>query len=88
MTTGTPPRLDGKTIDYSQLQIQGSDDPIQPFNFVHEWTGYSPNRKLLNCHLTTTNSDTHAIIEQYRHLLPEFEGNGGKGQGPRYCPAI
>ncbi len=43
---------------------------------------------MIDCHLTVTNPETHNVINQYRHLLPTFEGNGGKGQGPRYCPAI
>jgi tRNA uridine 5-carboxymethylaminomethyl modification enzyme len=38
--------------------------------------------------MTHTNSKTHEVIKKYHHLLPTFEGNNGKGQGPRYCPAI
>ena len=87
-TTGTPPRIDSRTIDFSGLESQGSDDPIQPFSFLHDFEGFVPPHKLIRCYRTKTNADTHAVIEKYRHLLPTFEGNNGEGTGPRYCPAI
>jgi tRNA uridine 5-carboxymethylaminomethyl modification enzyme len=70
LTTGTPPRLDGRTINYSILQRQGSDDPIQPFSFVHEFEGFKPVHPLIDCYMTATNASTHKIIEENRHLLP------------------
>jgi tRNA uridine 5-carboxymethylaminomethyl modification enzyme len=88
LTTGTPPRLNGKTINYSLLTSEGSDDPVVPFHFVHEFEGFTPKHRLLDCHITHTNGRTHSIIDQNRMHLPTFQANEGKGVGPRYCPAI
>ena len=87
-TTGTPPRLNRETIDLSVTEVKSSDAVIQPFSFVHEWENFQPPNKLLDCYMTATNKKTHEVIERNREKLPTFEGHGGKGQGPRYCPAI
>ena len=88
LTTGTPPRLDGRTINYSGLEVQPSDDPPQPFSYLNEERGVLQKDRLISCHLTYTTAATHEVISQNRHLLPKFQGNEGKGQGPRYCPAL
>jgi tRNA uridine 5-carboxymethylaminomethyl modification enzyme len=88
LTTGTPPRLEGKTIDYSSLKIQPSDEKIQFFSFINEYDGLKLHHKLINCYLTSTNENSHKILFENMDKLPDFEGNSGKGQGPRYCPAI
>lgn len=54
-TTGTPPRLKKNTINYDGLESHGSDNPIEPFNFVHEFNKYKPEHELILCHLTYTN---------------------------------
>jgi len=86
LTTGTPPRLDGRTIDYEGLGRQYSDDPPVPLSLTNDKVALAD--KLVCCYVTHTNAATHAVINAHRHLLPSFEGNSGKGQGPRYCPAI
>ena len=88
MTTGTPPRLDGRTINYSELKKQPSDEKIQFFNFVNEFEGFKPQHSMIDCYITNTNNKSHQVLLDNMDKLPEFEGNNGLGQGPRYCPAI
>ncbi|HQP10173.1 MAG TPA: tRNA uridine-5-carboxymethylaminomethyl(34) synthesis enzyme MnmG [Candidatus Omnitrophota bacterium] len=83
--TGTPPRLDGKTIDFSRLEAQYSDAPPVPFSFR---TPFIPeSQKLLACHITQTNTLTHAIIQANMHLSPMYSGQIN-ATGVRYCPSI
>lgn len=83
--TGTPPRLDGATIDFSKLEAQYSDvDPI-PFSF--RTLGISPQQQLLPCHLTHTTLATHEIIQANMHLSPMYSGQI-QATGVRYCPSI
>jgi tRNA uridine 5-carboxymethylaminomethyl modification enzyme len=83
--TGTPPRLDSRTIDYSRLMPQGSDDKIKPFSFR---TQYIPaDQKLLPCWLTQTTPKTHQIIRDNFHLSPMYSGQID-ATGVRYCPSI
>ncbi len=83
--TGTPPRLDGKTIDFSKLIPQHSDDNPIPFSFR---TPFIPkDQKLLPCHITNTNERTHEIIKKNMHLSPMYSGQI-KATGVRYCPSI
>lgn len=83
LKTGTPPRLNGKTIDYDQLTPQPGDEPPPPFSiFTKELT----NPQLL-CHLTYTTPETHRIIRENIHRSPMFSGKI-KGTGPRYCPSV
>jgi len=70
--TGTPPRLDGRTIDFTNMERQDSDDPILPFSFR---TPFIPKeRKLLPCHITRTTEQTHDIIRANFHLSPMYSG--------------
>ena len=83
--TGTPPRLDGRTIDFTGMEYQASDDPIVPFSFR---TPFIPKeRKLLSCHITHTTQRTHDIIRANFHLSPMYSGQI-KATGVRYCPSI
>lgn len=83
LKTGTPPRLDGRTIDWSQLEMQPSDDD--------DWTMSSmrPRRSVpqLFCAMSRTNAQTHDIIRSGLHRSPLFGGDI-EGRGPRYCPSI
>ena len=82
--TGTPVRIDSKTIDYSKLEIQKGDNNIQSFSFDNR------NKKIKNvadCYLTYTNAETHKIILDNLKLAPMYSGKI-KGLGPRYCPSI
>lgn len=89
-TTGTPPRLDKNSINWSILQEQPSDVDPTPLSFMNIYNNnYIPNRDHLQiCHITFTNQRTHDICNTHREELPSFTGNGGRGQGPRYCPSI
>lgn len=88
LTTGTPPRLDGTTINYDSLEAQPSDTDITPFSYMNEERGVEQLSNLIECHMTHTNAETHGVVARHSHLLPTFIGNEGKGQGPRYCPSI
>ncbi|MBE6184101.1 tRNA uridine-5-carboxymethylaminomethyl(34) synthesis enzyme MnmG [Heyndrickxia ginsengihumi] len=81
--TGTPPRVNSKTIDYSKTEIQPGDD--EPRAFSYETTEYITDQ--LPCWLTYTNEKTHAIIDGNLDRAPMFSGMV-KGTGPRYCPSI
>ncbi|WP_394237950.1 tRNA uridine-5-carboxymethylaminomethyl(34) synthesis enzyme MnmG [Niallia oryzisoli] len=81
--TGTPPRVNSKTIDYSKTEIQPGDE--EPRAFSYETTKYITDQ--LPCWLTYTNEETHTIIDQNLHRAPMFSGMV-KGTGARYCPSI
>lgn len=81
--TGTPPRVNSRTIDYSKTEIQPGDDVPRAFSF--ETTEYIMDQ--LPCWLTYTSEETHQIIESNLHLSPMYSGMI-KGTGPRYCPSI
>lgn len=81
--TGTPPRINRRSIDFSKLEQQPGDDDITPFSF--ETKGELENQVL--CHITYTNEKTHKIILDNLHRSPLFGGEI-KGIGPRYCPSI
>lgn len=55
LRTGTPPRLDVNTIDFTNLEYELSDDPVQPFSFLHEYRGFEPKNELIRCYTTRTN---------------------------------
>jgi tRNA uridine 5-carboxymethylaminomethyl modification enzyme len=83
--TGTPPRLDGRTIDFTLLERQDSDNPPVPFSFR---TPFIPKeQKLLPCHITRTTQKTHDIIRANFHLSPMYSGQI-QATGVRYCPSI
>ncbi len=83
LKTGTPPRLDGRTIDWGGLEVQRGDDPPQPFSFLTE-TITTPQ---VVCHITHTTRATHAIIERNLSRAPMYSGQI-ESTGPRYCPSI
>ncbi len=83
--TGTPPRLDARTIDFSGMRSQGSDEPPRPFSYR---TPFIPKeQKLLPCWITHTNARTHQIIRDSFHLSPMYSGQID-ATGVRYCPSI
>lgn len=84
LKTGTPPRLDGNSIDWSQLTPQLSDDPLPVFSFLGQAADHPPQRP---CWLTATNPATHDIIRSGLDRSPLFTGVIA-GVGPRYCPSI
>ncbi|MCA1322254.1 tRNA uridine-5-carboxymethylaminomethyl(34) synthesis enzyme MnmG [Bacillus tianshenii] len=81
--TGTPPRVNSSTIDYSKTEIQPGDDT--PRAFSYETTEYITDQ--LPCWLTYTSPETHALIDENLHRSPMYSGMI-KGTGPRYCPSI
>lgn len=83
LKTGTPARLDGRTIDFSRLEVQYGDDPPIPFSFSTE----SIDRPQLPCHIAYTNQRTHDIIRANLDRSPLY-GGVIEGVGPRYCPSI
>ena len=82
--TGTPARVDVRTVDFSKMTPQPGDDPIVPFSFLTDPTGLK-NKTL--CYLTYTTKETHDIIRANLHLSPMYSGSI-KGTGARYCPSI
>ena len=83
LKTGTPPRLDGRTIDWPVLLVQEGDDPPTPFSFLTERIA-TPQTV---CHITRTTAETHAIIRANLHRAPMYSGQI-ESTGPRYCPSI
>ena len=83
--TGTPARVDGRTIDYSVMQEQYGDDPVVPFSF--ETDPDSVQKEQVKCYLAYTGEKTHEIIRENIDRSPLFSG-AIKGTGPRYCPSI
>jgi tRNA uridine 5-carboxymethylaminomethyl modification enzyme len=83
LKTGTPPRLDGRTIDWSQVEMQPGDDPPEPFSVL---TGRIANRQI-QCGITRTTPATHAIIRANVLRSPMYSGQI-QSRGPRYCPSI
>jgi len=86
LKTGTPPRLDGRTIDFSKTQPQPGDERPIPFSFYYRPKVF-PLLPQVNCFITYTNGQTHEIIEQNFSRSPMFTGLI-QGVGPRYCPSI
>jgi tRNA uridine 5-carboxymethylaminomethyl modification enzyme len=83
LKTGTPPRLDGNTIDWRRLERQPGDAEPTPFSFL---TASLPNRQV-DCHITYTNAESHALIRANLHRAPMYSGRI-EAVGPRYCPSI
>ena len=83
--TGTPARIDKRTIDFSKMSEQKGDNNIVPFSFTN--TPEELEREQVSCWLTYTNSETHKIIMDNIDRSPLYSGNI-KGTGPRYCPSI
>ena len=83
LKTGTPPRLDGRTIDWAALELQPGDDPPIPFSTL---TTRIETRQV-PCHITYTSPATHEIIRSNLHRSPLYSGQI-EGTGPRYCPSV
>src|SRR5204863_5996152 len=83
LKTGTPARLDGRTIDYGGLEKQDGDRPPQPFSYLTRAIA-TPQ---IACHITETTAATHAIIRANLHRAPMYSGQI-ESTGPRYCPSI
>jgi tRNA uridine 5-carboxymethylaminomethyl modification enzyme len=83
LKTGTPPRLDGTTIDWQSLEAQPGDDPPEPFSALTERI----TNPQVACAITRTTPATHAIIRENVHRSPMYSGQI-KSRGPRYCPSI
>ena len=81
--TGTPPRINRRSIDFSKMELQPGDETVEPFSFK---TGHKINNSAV-CHLTYTNEKTHEIIRANLHRSPMYDGTIS-GVGPRYCPSI
>ncbi len=83
LKTGTCPRLDGRTIDYSRLEVQPGDEPPPPFSFRTKRIEQSQ----IPCHLTFTNARTHEVIRANIDRSPMYSGTI-QSRGPRYCPSV
>ncbi|MDH4108921.1 MAG: tRNA uridine-5-carboxymethylaminomethyl(34) synthesis enzyme MnmG [Gammaproteobacteria bacterium] len=84
LKTGTPPRLDGKSLDYAVMQPQPGDEPRPVFSFLGKRGEHPPQ---VRCHITRTTAETHDIIRAALHESPMYSGMI-EGVGPRYCPSI
>jgi tRNA uridine 5-carboxymethylaminomethyl modification enzyme len=83
LKTGTPPRLDGRTIDWAALQMQAGDEPPEPFSALTERI----ENPQIQCGITRTTEATHAVIRANVHRSPMYSGQI-QSRGPRYCPSI
>jgi len=83
LKTGTPPRLDRRTIDWAALEVQPGDDPPVPFSFLTQ----AITQAQMPCHITATTSATHDVIRANLHRSPMYSGQI-ESVGPRYCPSI
>jgi len=81
--TGTPARVDVRSIDFEEMEIQPGDEPVTPFSFMTD----KPLYNQAACYLTWTNEETHKVIRDNLHRAPLYRGDI-KGTGPRYCPSI
>ncbi|MGH8321719.1 MAG: tRNA uridine-5-carboxymethylaminomethyl(34) synthesis enzyme MnmG, partial [Gammaproteobacteria bacterium] len=84
LKTGTPPRMDGRSIDYSQLAVQSGDEPTPVFSFMGM---REEHPRQVVCHITHTNAHTHEIIKSGLDRSPMYTGVI-EGVGPRYCPSV
>jgi tRNA uridine 5-carboxymethylaminomethyl modification enzyme len=84
LKTGTPPRIDGRTIDYSGLQRQPGDEPLPVFSYLGL---RAEHPRQVACHITATNERTHELIRAATDRSPMFTGMI-EGVGPRYCPSV
>lgn len=83
MKTGTPPRVDGRSLDYNKMEEQPGDENPSKFSYLDT----TPLVKQRSCHITYTNPDIHEILESELHKSPMYNGSI-KSTGPRYCPSI
>ncbi len=87
LKTGTCPRVDSSSIDFSVMEIQDGDELPNPFSFRTDRVKFAKEKKQLPCYIAYTNVDTHSLIEGNFHRAPLFTGQI-EGVGPRYCPSI
>ena len=85
LKTGTPPRVDGRSLDYSKMEVQAGDDEIAGFSFLNIPKIKSSEQR--NCWITYTNADVHEVLKTGFEKSPMFQGRI-QGSGPRYCPSI
>ncbi len=83
--TGTPPRIDSKSIDYSKTEVMGGDEKPRPFSFRTDFDSFAPAQH--DCYLTFTTDKSHQIIKDNIHKAPMYSG-GVDATGVRYCPSI
>ncbi|MEC4592783.1 MULTISPECIES: tRNA uridine-5-carboxymethylaminomethyl(34) synthesis enzyme MnmG [Nitrospirillum] len=83
LKTGTPPRLDGRTIDWASLEMQPGDDPPPPFSYLTD----KITTPQVPCHITWTSARVHEVIRANLHRAPMYSGQI-EGIGPRYCPSV
>jgi tRNA uridine 5-carboxymethylaminomethyl modification enzyme len=84
LKTGTPPRIDGRTVDFTAMEVQKGDSPRPIFSFSGDRSEHPPQT---DCHITYSNERTHEIIRKSLTRSPMFNGNI-ESTGPRYCPSI
>lgn len=88
MKTGTPPRIDSRSLDYSKMEVQEGDKIVDKFSFLDNTSPFvGGHKKQLPCHVTYTNSKVHEILRTGFEKSPMFQGRI-QGLGPRYCPSI
>lgn len=97
MKTGTPPRIDGRTLDYSKMEVQDGDEVVDKFSYIPNTSPFFNShieqgeprelKKQIPCHLTYTNQKVHDILKTGFEKSPMFQGRI-QGLGPRYCPSI
>ncbi|MBA3679728.1 MAG: tRNA uridine-5-carboxymethylaminomethyl(34) synthesis enzyme MnmG [Bacteroidetes bacterium] len=97
MKTGTPPRIDGRSLDYSKMEVQGGDEVVDKFSYLDDTSPFVKStsplsipkeiKKQVPCHVTYTNQDVHDILKTGFEKSPMFQGRI-QGLGPRYCPSI
>ncbi|MBC5795163.1 tRNA uridine-5-carboxymethylaminomethyl(34) synthesis enzyme MnmG [Sphaerospermopsis sp. LEGE 00249] len=84
LKTGTPARVDKRSVDYSKMELQPGDEEVRWFSFDPQaWV----EREQIPCHMTRTTKETHRLIEENLHLSPVY-GGWVDAKGPRYCPSI
>ena len=86
LKTGTPPRIDGRSLDYTKMEIQEGDEDPEQFSFL-ENTSTLKNKKQRHCWITYTNSEVHEMLKTGFDFSPMYQGRI-QGSGPRYCPSI
>ncbi|MBC8109146.1 MAG: tRNA uridine-5-carboxymethylaminomethyl(34) synthesis enzyme MnmG, partial [Anaerolineae bacterium] len=89
LKTGTPPRLDRDSIDFSRFEVQPGDDEPAPFSYLNEYSNarFAPPLQQIHCWITATTEPIHAIIRANLHRAPMYSGQI-QSTGPRYCPSI
>ena len=85
LKTGTPPRIDGRSLDYTKMEVQHGDDEIVGFSYLPVKKIAAPQQRC--CHITYTSSEVHEILKTGFEQSPMYQGRI-KGSGPRYCPSI